>query len=126
MFPPGLALLALEALNERSFLPADVGSGTAVHEQVKVVTGPARVLACGFMVQGGSRFRIQGSGFRVWVHKALTQEAHVIGLLDGQLQVARLVVELTPEVKVGVRNREFMEEQRVEQEQRIYGGTEKL
>ena len=30
----------------------------------------------------------------------LTQEAHVVSLLDGQLQVARLVVELAPEVKV--------------------------
>ena len=44
---PGLALLALQALNKSSFLAADVGPGAAVHEQVKVVTGPARVLACG-------------------------------------------------------------------------------
>ena len=49
--PPGLALLALEALNKCSFLAADVGSGAAVNEQVKVVTGPARVLACGVGVE---------------------------------------------------------------------------
>ena len=40
-----LALLALEGLDERGLLAADVGAGAAVHEDVKVVAGAAGVLA---------------------------------------------------------------------------------
>ncbi len=40
---PGLALLALKALNEGRFLSADVGSGTAVHENIEIVPATASI-----------------------------------------------------------------------------------
>jgi len=40
----GLPLLALQGLNERRLLSADVRAGTAHHKHVKVVAGAARVL----------------------------------------------------------------------------------
>ncbi len=68
-----LALLALEGLDEGSFFSANVGAGTAVHEDVEVVARAARVLA---------------------------DEPGLVGLVDGDLHVGRLVVELAADVDV--------------------------
>merc|ERR1719400_1763539 len=69
----GLALLPLQALNQGSLLPADVGASSAVHKQVKVIT------------------RAAGVG---------PKEAGIIGLPDGLLQIGSLVVELSSDVDV--------------------------
>ena len=44
-FLPGLALLALQALDEGRLLAADVGPGPAVHKHVEVIARPAGVVA---------------------------------------------------------------------------------
>jgi hypothetical protein len=44
-FQPGLSLLAFETLDESSFLSADVGACTAMHEDVKVKSRTARIFA---------------------------------------------------------------------------------
>merc|ERR1719192_1963311 len=65
---------ALQRLDEGRLLPADVGAGAAVHEDVKVVAGPAGVLS----------------------EKTLR-----VRLLNGHLQVRRLVIEFSTHVDVG-------------------------
>ena len=42
---PRLSLLALEALNQSSLLPTDVGTGSPVDEQVKVIARATGVLS---------------------------------------------------------------------------------
>merc|ERR1719322_2035930 len=69
-----LALLALQRLDEGRLLAADVGAGAAVDEDVKVVAGPAGVLS---------------------------EETLCVRLLNGHLQVRRLVVEFATHVDVG-------------------------
>merc|ERR1719461_2160648 len=69
----GLALLTLQALDQGGLLPADVGASTTVHKEVEVIT------------------RATGVG---------SQEASVVGLPDGLLQVGGLVVELSSDVDV--------------------------
>ena len=44
-FLPGLALLALQALDEGRLLAADVSPGPAVHKHVEVIARPAGVVA---------------------------------------------------------------------------------
>jgi hypothetical protein len=70
----GLALLALDRLDERRLLAADVRSGTAVHVDVKVVARSAGVLA---------------------------DETGLVRLVDGLLDVRSLLVELSADVDVG-------------------------
>merc|ERR1719204_2699584 len=69
----GLALLTLKALDQGGLLPADVGASTTVHKEVEVIA------------------RATGVG---------SQEASVVGLSDGLLQVGGLVVELSSDVDV--------------------------
>merc|ERR1712183_1148311 len=69
----GFTLLPLQRLDPSRLLSTDVGSGPAVDEQVKVVSAATDVLA---------------------------QEAGLVGLPDGQLEVAGLVVELSSDVDI--------------------------
>merc|ERR1712158_82422 len=69
----GFTLLPLQRLNQSRLLSTDVGSGTAVDEQIKVVSAATGVLA---------------------------QEAGLVSLSDGHLEVAGLVVELSSDVDV--------------------------
>merc|ERR1719270_738588 len=69
----GLALLTLQALDQGGLLPADVDTSTTVHKEVEVIA------------------RATGVG---------SQEASVVGLSDGLLQVGGLVVELSSDVDV--------------------------
>merc|ERR1719195_2111452 len=69
----GLALLTLQALDQGGLLSADVGASTTMHKEVEVIAGATGV----------------GS-----------QEASVVGLSDGLLQVRGLVVELSSDVDV--------------------------
>merc|ERR1719209_1493641 len=69
----GLALLTLQALDQGGLLSADVGASTTVHKEVEVIAGATGVSS---------------------------QEAGVVGLPDGLLQVGGLVVELSPDVDV--------------------------
>ncbi len=70
---PRHALLALEALQQRGLLAADIGTGAAMDVEVEVPARSAGVLA---------------------------EQAGVVGLLDGGDQVLRLVVELAAHVDV--------------------------
>merc|ERR1719474_661880 len=72
----GLALLTLQALDQGGLLTADVGASTTVHKEVEVIA------------------RATGVG---------SQEASVVGLPDGLLQVGGLVVELSSDVDVAGR-----------------------
>src|SRR5262249_49857945 len=67
-----LALLALQALQQRRLLAADVGAGTVVHVAFKV---PA-------------------------VHVVLANQPGLVGLVDGRLQALALAHELTAHVDV--------------------------
>ena len=70
---PRLALLSFYTLNEGRFLPANVRARPAVDVHVKVVPGPARVLA---------------------------NQTGPVRLVDGLLEVRRLLVEFTANVDV--------------------------
>jgi hypothetical protein len=71
---PGLALLALDRLDERRLLSADVSTGSTVKVDVEVVAGTAGVLA---------------------------DETGLVRLLDRLLDVVRLLEELSTDVDVG-------------------------
>ena len=70
----GFALLPFQRLDEGRLFAADVSAGSAVHENVEIVAGTAGVLA---------------------------DEAVLVRLLDGDLDVGRLVVKLAADVNVG-------------------------
>ncbi len=67
-------MLSLDGLNQSGLLAANVRPGASVDEDVKVVAAAAGVLP---------------------------DQALLVGLGDGQVQVARLVVELAADVDVG-------------------------
>merc|ERR1712045_248925 len=69
----GVTLLSLQRLDKSCLLTTDVGSGTAMNEQIKVVSAATGVLP---------------------------QEPGIVGLSDGHLEVAGLVVELSSDVDV--------------------------
>lgn len=75
---PGLALFPLDRLDQGRLLSTDVRSGTPVQVNVEIVPGPTGVLA---------------------------DQARLVGLVDGLLDVGGFLVEFSSNVDVGCRGR---------------------
>lgn len=67
------SLLTFNALNQGGFLSTDVGTGSHVNVHIKIVSSAAGVLA---------------------------DQAGLVGLVDGDLDIGGLVVEFSPDVDV--------------------------
>lgn len=77
-----LALLALDGLDERSFLPADVSPSPSHHEHVKVIAGAAGILANQTSLVGLSDGHLWDKAVRALSPRAPKYYVHIGGRRD--------------------------------------------